>query len=109
MASRKVTDKQLRYLASWEKFLELQVGAYPSTIAAIKLGMTTTGVYNAAERGHLTFFQIGRNRWYGRKDVVQYRWSVSRKFLDNRPQPALSPKKFSIENYPDSCDSNLSG
>ena len=64
MKARKITDKQLRQLASWEKFLEVQLGTYPSTVAAIKLGMTTTGVYNAAERGHLTFFQIGRDRWY---------------------------------------------
>ncbi len=96
MKKRKITDKQLRHLASWEKFLELQLGTYPSTIAAIKLGMTTTGVYNAAERGHLTFFQVGRDRWYGRKDVIQYRWTVSRQFKDNRPQPALEPKKFLI-------------
>ncbi|MEY4569100.1 MAG: hypothetical protein RLZZ398_539 [Verrucomicrobiota bacterium] len=104
MKARKITDKQLRQLASWEKFLEVQLGTYPSTVAAIKLGMTTTGVYNAAERGHLTFFQIGRDRWYGRKDVIQYRWSVSRKFRDNRPQPASEPKKFLLGQGDDSGD-----
>jgi hypothetical protein len=97
MPERKVTDKQLRQLAAWERFLEIQCGAYPSTIAAIKLGMTTSGVYNAAQRGWLAFFQVGRDRWYGRKDVVSYRWETSRKFTDNRAQPAASPKNFSVE------------
>lgn len=104
MKTRKITDKQLRQLASWKKFLEVQLGTYPSTVAAIKLGMTTTGVYNAAERGHLTFFQIGRDRWYGRKDVIQYRWAVSRKFRDNRPQPSPEPKKFLLGQGDDSSD-----
>lgn len=95
MRERQITDKQLRQLAAWERFLEVQIGAYPSTIAAIKLGMTTTGVYNAGERGWLAFFQVGRSRWYGRRDVIDYRHSVSRKFRDNRPSPAPRPKDFS--------------
>jgi hypothetical protein len=95
MKERKVSDKELRQLAAWERFLEVQCGAYPSTVAAIKLGMTTTGVYNASERGWLTFFQVGRSRWYGRKDVIEYRYSVSRKFRDHRPVPAAAPKNFS--------------
>ena len=95
MREREVSDKQLRQLAAWERFLDLQLGAYPSTIAAIKLGMSTTGVYNASERGWLAFFQIGRNRWYGRKDVILYRENVSRKFRVYRLAPALEPKNFS--------------
>ena len=97
MAERKISDAQLRHLAAWERFLEVQLGAYPSTIAAIKLGMTTAGVYNASQRGWLAFFQIGRDRWYGRKDVIQYRHCVSRKFADNRVHPAPTPKNFFID------------
>lgn len=95
MAEPKISDKQRRMLDRWEKFLEAQCGVYPATLAAVKLGMTTSGVYNAAERGWLTFFQIGRDRWYGKKDVVRYRSEVSRVFRDNRPLPSPSPKNFS--------------
>ena len=97
MAKRKGGDKGLRELAAYERFIEVQLGVYPATIAALKLGMTTSGVFNAAERGHLTFFQIGRNRWYGRKDVINYRHEVSRKFRDNRRQPSDSPRDYLAE------------
>lgn len=96
MRKRKITERERRQLARWESFLEQQLGAYPSTIAAIKLGMTTTGVYNAADRGWITFFQVGRDRWYGRRDVIKYREQVSKVFRDNRPFPADRPKNFSV-------------
>jgi len=72
MAERKVTEKELRMLARFERFLEVQSGAYPATIAAMRLKMTTAGVYQAGERGWLGFFQIGRDRWYSRRDVIRY-------------------------------------
>lgn len=94
MAQRGVTQKQAMELAAWERFLEVQLGCYPASIAAIKLRMSSQGVYQASERGWLTFFQVGRNRWYGRKDVITYRFEQSRRFRDNRPLPSRVPRKF---------------
>lgn len=97
MPAREITEKQLRELAAWERFIEVNLGAYPSTIAAIKLGMTTAGVYNAAQRGWIGFFQVGRDRWYSRRDVINYRHEVCRKFRDNRRLPSIAPKKFPVD------------
>lgn len=72
MAERKITDKEAKMLARWDRFCTEQSGVYPATIAAVKLRMTTQGVFQAAERGWIAFFQIGRDRWYSRKDVSRY-------------------------------------
>ena len=80
MEKHKVTPKQAASLAKWERFLEVQLGAYPATMAAIALRMSPQGVYQASERGHLIFFQVGRVRWYGRKDVLLYKELRSRRF-----------------------------
>jgi len=48
-------------------------GVMPSTIAAMKLRISTAGLYQAAERGWIKFFKVGRDRWYGRKTVARYR------------------------------------
>lgn len=94
MANPRVKQGQAMDLDRWEKFLEVQCGCYPSTLAAVKLRMSPQGVYQAAERGWITFFQVGRNRWYGRKDVIRYRFEVSKKFRDNRPLPSPGPRNF---------------
>ncbi|MEO5917008.1 MAG: hypothetical protein ABIS50_22455 [Luteolibacter sp.] len=94
MKERKSTDKELRLLAAWNLFLEKENGCIPSTLAALTLRMTTSGVYNAAQRGYLVFFQVGRDRWYGMKSVLQYKHSVSRRFPSNRVQPAKKPQNF---------------
>lgn len=72
MGKRKITEKERNLLLRWNRFLEEQGGCYPATLAAIKLEMSTAGVYQAAERGWLSYFQMGRDRWYGRKDVSRY-------------------------------------
>jgi hypothetical protein len=72
MRERKLTDKEARALARWDRFCTEQSGVYPATMAAIKLRMTTQGVYQAAERGWIAYFQIGRDRWYSRRDVCRY-------------------------------------
>jgi hypothetical protein len=82
-----VTQAQAHTLHAWELFLDQHGGCYPSSIAAIKLRMTPQGVYQASQRGWIAFFLIGRDRWYSRKDVVNYRWHASRRFADNRPRP----------------------
>ncbi|MEO5713923.1 MAG: hypothetical protein ABIT37_10595 [Luteolibacter sp.] len=84
MAKRRVTQKELRNLQGWERFLEVELGAYPATMASIMLGTTTSAVFNASERGKLVFFQIGRNRWYGRKSLIIYRDEVSEKHKNVR-------------------------
>ena len=103
MRDQKSTDRELRMLAAWDKFLEAELGCYPSTLAAMKLRMTTSGVYNAAQRGYLIFFQIGRDRWYGRRSVIQYRHSVSRKFPSNRLQPSPTPQNFFPDSVVEKC------
>lgn len=89
-----VTAKQEDTLARWERFLIQQQGCYPAAIAAIKLRMTPQAVYQAAQRGWITFFILGRNRMYGRKDVITYRWERARRFRDNRPLPSRTPRIF---------------
>lgn len=95
MGKGEVKQKQAMQVDRWEKFLEAQGGCYPASMAAIKLRMTPQGVYQASERGWITFFQIGRNRWYGMKDVKAYRWNKSARFFDNRILPSPEPRNFS--------------
>lgn len=95
MPAHKVTQKQAHELDRWERFLEVQRGCYPASIAATKLRISPQGVYQAAERGWITFFQVGRNRWYGRSDVIKYRWERSRRFRDNRLLASKSPRDAS--------------
>ena len=59
----------------------------PASIAAIKLRMSPQGVYQAAQRGWIDFFSVGRDRWYSRRDVIAYRYTVARNYRDNRPLP----------------------
>jgi len=49
--------------------------------------MTVQGVHAAADRGWIKYFMVGRERFYSRRDVCNYRWTGSRKFKDNRPLP----------------------
>lgn len=91
MSKFKVTPKQALAADRWERFLEVQLGAYPASIAATKLRMSPQGVYQASERGHIIFFQVGRVRWYGRRDVLFYKETRSRRFdlgLNAVPSPA---------------------
>ncbi len=75
---------------AFEKFIEEHSGGIPATIAAGWLRMTPQGLYQAAERGWIAYFQHGRNRIYSRRDVLRYRWH-SRKFRDNRECPPYPP------------------
>jgi len=77
MGKRKITEKERTALTRWDRFCTEQSGVYPSNIAAIKLGMSAAGVYQAAERGWIAFFQFGRDRWYSRKDVSRYAEHIS--------------------------------
>ena len=78
---------------AYERFTERHQGAVPSWLAAEYLRMTPQGVFQAAERGWIAYFQHGRNRLYSRADLVKYRWTVSRKYRDNRPLPPYPPGK----------------
>ena len=66
-------------VARWEVFLETEKGFYPPKIAAAKLGLTVQGVRAASDRGWLRYFQIGTERFYSRRDVVNYEHNPRRK------------------------------
>ena len=51
MSERELTSKERNQLQAWDLFLADQNGAVPSTIEAMKLGITTSGLYQAGERG----------------------------------------------------------
>jgi hypothetical protein len=72
MPRRKVTQKEKVTLQRYDRFCQEQGGVYPSTIAAIKLGLTPAGVYQAAQRGWIAYVLNGRDRLYSRKDVHRY-------------------------------------
>jgi hypothetical protein len=96
MGKHPVTQKQAIALDRWERFLIQEGGCYPASLAAVKLRMTPQGVYQASERGWINFFSNGRDRWYGMKSVIAYRFSRSTRFADTRPQPAREPKNFAL-------------
>lgn len=85
---------------AFEKFCDKHIRAVPGWLAAEYLKMTPQGLYQAAERGWIAYFQHGRNRIYSWKDVVSYRYQ-SRKFKDNthgRPhQPGEGKFEFDLE------------
>ena len=92
--SRKVPASLWFDLDRWERFMEAQGGFYPATLAGVKLGMTPQGVFQASERGWITFFQLGRKRFYGKKDVILYRVERSRKRGDCSLVQSARPKRF---------------
>ena len=80
----------LTVMDALERFCQVHGFAVPSSVAADYLRMSPQGLYQAAERGWIAYFQHGRNRWYSYRDVVRYRWQ-SKKFKDNRPAPIYPP------------------
>lgn len=90
-----MSAKQVMMCDRWEKFLEVQLGVYPASLAAVKCGMTPQGIFQASERGWIAFFMIGRKRYYGRKDVILYRSERSRKKEGGALQrSSIGPKVF---------------
>jgi hypothetical protein len=83
----KGSRKQADDVAAWERFCEEESGVYPPYMAAAYLKMTIQGVYAAANRGWLRYFVIGRERFYSRRDCVEYRWTVAKSYRDARPLP----------------------
>lgn len=79
---RKVTT----IMQAFEMFCDQHLRAVPAWLAADYLQMSPQGLYQAAERGWIAYFQHGRNRVYSWKDVVSYRHR-SKKFADNDPRP----------------------
>ena len=95
-SDRPLTQRELIRLDNWRRFTDQQGGVYPARLAADALRMTTQGVWKAAQRGWIAFVRDGRSLYYGKKDVENYRWSISRKFKDSRPRPADKPKEFDL-------------
>jgi len=89
MSKEKPNRKEVDFVAAWDRFVENEKGAYPPRIAALYLRMTVQGVHSAADRGWIRYFMIGKERFYSRRDVVAYRWNVSKKFKDNRLLPSF--------------------
>jgi hypothetical protein len=92
---------------AFERFCHLHCFAVPSFIAAKFLNMSPQGLYQAAERGWIAYFQHGRNRWYSYRDVMRYRWQTKR-FKDNSPPPPYAPgqarfywEQMALGTYPD--------
>jgi hypothetical protein len=87
-------------MQAFEMFCEKHLKAVPGWLAADYLRMTPQGVYQAAERGWIAYFQHGRNRIYSWKDIVQYR-HTSKKFKDNCPRPHKpGAARFDVEITP---------
>lgn len=77
-------------LLAFDRFAEEQGGTYTAQMVCAFLKLTLQGVDYAARTGGLKFICYGRNRFFGRKSVFNYRWSLSRKFKDN-PRMSFSP------------------
>lgn len=97
LSDKPLTEKQLIRIDNWRRFQWKQGGIYTPQIAADVLRMTRQGVWKAAQRGWIAFVRDGRQLYYGKKDVENYRWSISRKFKDSRPRPASLPKEFNLD------------
>jgi len=82
----------LTVMAAFERFIEKHGSAVPSWLAADYLKMSPQGLFQAAERGWIGYFQHGRNRLYSYRDVIRYRWQ-SKKFKDNSPLRPYAPGK----------------
>jgi len=82
--------RKMDELMAFDRFAEEQGGTYTAQMACAFLKLTLQGVDYAARTGGLKFINFGRNRFFGRNSVMNYRWSLSRKFKDN-PRLNFSP------------------
>jgi hypothetical protein len=87
LKERKSSAKQLERLELWRVFNLRQGGVLPAALACDFLRVSQSALTKAACRGWLSYVRIGRLRYYGKKDLENYRYSVSRKFpeLDHQP------------------------
>ncbi|MBB5349881.1 hypothetical protein HNR46_000102 [Haloferula luteola] len=85
-----VSRKEALRVRAWEKFCEKECGVYPPKLAAAELGMTTQGVRSASDAGWISYFLVGRERFYSRRDVSRYRHNPRRPGCPNTlPPPHL--------------------
>lgn len=94
-ARRRKMDELLAY----DRFAEEQAGTYTAQMVCAFLKLSLQGVDYAARTGGLKFICYGRNRFFGRKSVQNYRWSLSRKFKDN-PRMSFSPGQAGLAPIP---------
>lgn len=95
-------------LIAYDRFAEEQGGIYTAQMVCAFLKLTLQGVDYAARTGGLKFICYGRNRFFGRKSVINYRWSLSRKFKDN-PRMSFSPGQANLPPIPGIPDDIASG
>jgi hypothetical protein len=93
LTPRPIPVKQLYACDRWEKFCVAQCGVYPASLAAVRLGMTPQGVFQASERGWIAFFALGKKRFYGAKDVILYAQERSRKRIGGALSRNVEPKR----------------
>jgi hypothetical protein len=87
-------------LLCYDRFAMEQGGTYTAQMVAAFLKLTLQGVDYAARTGGIKFVNYGRNRFFGKKSVIDYRWSLSRKFKDN-PRLSFSPGQVNPPRTPD--------
>lgn len=93
---KKLSQSQLDRLELWRVFSIRQDGCLPPQLAADFLRMSSEGVRKAAVRGWISYIKIGRNRYYGKKDLENYKFTISRKFPENQTRHLKSSPEFTI-------------
>lgn len=82
--------RKMDELIAFDRFADEQNGTYTAQMVCAFLKLTLQGVDYAARTGGIKFVCYGRNRFFGKNSVQNYRWSLSRKFKDN-PRMSFSP------------------
>lgn len=97
--NRSSAKKRDEFLA-YESFMERQGGIYPPSIAMHLLGLSSSGIFSAGERGRLDFVVFQGRKYYGKKSVSEYIIYHSRKKIAEKKPPAsvavLTSEKYDI-------------
>jgi len=76
---RKLSQTEINRLELWRVFALDQGEIFPPALAADFLRMTPEGVRSAANRGWIRYIKLGKDRFYGKKSLENYKYSKSRK------------------------------
>lgn len=82
-------DKTHETVNAWFWFLLDHQGAFPPRLAAGYLRITPQSVLAASRKGWIRRFQVGRENFYSRRDVLNYWHSGSARNRENRPVPGF--------------------
>lgn len=81
---KKLTQSELDRLELWRVFTLQQGEILPPQLAADYLRMTPEGLRKAASRGWIRYIRLGRDRFYGKKSLENYKFTKSKKFPENQ-------------------------